>query len=181
MAVDNPSLISSEEIHNAFLTAKKAGKVRYFGISTHKNAHKVLETAIETGWYDVAMLGITPAGWYDWEAHDLLSGTPVLTELEGLLKQARDAGIGLIGMKAARHLAPKSALGKGDPSAFDKYCPKNLMSSTLTPFQRAYAYILEHGLDVVNADMQNFKHLEENIIAAATSHKYFSSGPKHLI
>ena len=174
MAVDNPSLISSEEINNAFLAAKKAGKVGYFGISTHKNAHKVLETAIKTGWYDVAMLGITPAGWYDWEAHDLLSGTPALTELEALLKQARNSGIGLIGMKAARHLAPKSALGKGDSSAFDKYYSKNLMSSPLTPFQCAYAYVLEHGLDVVNADMQNFKHLEENIIAAATSHTYFT-------
>jgi aryl-alcohol dehydrogenase-like predicted oxidoreductase len=174
MAVDNPSLISSEEINNAFLTAKKAGKVGYFGLSTHKNAHKVLETAIKTGWYDVAMLGVTPAGWYDWEAHDLLSGTPVLKELEALLKKARTAGIGLVGMKAVRHLAPKSALGKGDPSAFDKYYHKSFMSSPLTPFQRAYAYVLEHGLDVVNADMQNFKHLEENIIAAATSQKYFA-------
>lgn len=36
----------------------------------------------------------------------------------------------------------------------------------------AYAYVLEHGLDVVNADMQNFKHLEENITAAATSHTF---------
>lgn len=174
MAVDNPSFISSEEINNAFLTAKKAGKVGYFGLSTHKNAHKVLETAIKTGWYDVAMLGVTPAGWYDWEAHDLLSGTPVLKELEALLKKARTAGIGLVGMKTVRHLAPKSALGKADPSAFDKYYHKSFMSSPLTPFQRAYAYVLEHGLDVVNADMQNFKHLEENIIAAATSHKYFA-------
>lgn len=174
MAADNPSLISSEEINNAFLTAKKAGKVGYFGLSTHKNAHKVLETAIKTGWYDVAMLGITPAGWYDWEARDLLSGTPVLKELEALLKKARTAGIGLVGMKTVRHLAPKSAMGKADPSAFDKYYHKNFMSSPLTPFQRAYAYVLEHGLDVVNADMQNFKHLEENIIAAATSHKYFA-------
>lgn len=174
MAVDNPSLISSEEINTAFLTAKKAGKVGYFGLSTHKNAHKVLETAIKTGWYDVAMLGVTPAGWYDWEAHDLLSGTPVLKELEALLKKARTAGIGLVGMKTVRHLAPKSALGKADPSAFDKYYHKNFMSSPLTPFQRAYAYVLEHGLDVVNADMQNFKHLEENVIAAATSHTYFA-------
>ena len=174
MAVDNPSLVSSEEINNAFLTAKKAGKVGYFGLSTHKNAHKVLETAIKTEWYDVAMLGITPAGWYDWEAHDLLSGTPALTELEALLKKARTAGIGLIGMKAVRHLAPKSAMGKGDPSTFNKYYHKNFMSSPLSPFQRAYAYVLEHGLDVVNADMQNFKHLEENIIAAAISHTYFT-------
>lgn len=174
MAVDNPSVIGREEIYNAFLTAKKAGKVGYFGLSTHKNAHRVLEAAIKTGWYDVAMLGITPAGWYDWDTRDLLSGTPALTELESLLKRASTAGIGLVGMKTVRHLASKSAMGKGDSTAFDRYYDKKFLASPLTPFQRAYAYVLEHGLDVINADMQNFKHLEENIIAAATSQTYFT-------
>jgi len=173
MAVDNPSVIGSEEIYNAFLAAKKAGKVEYFGLSTHKNAHRVLEAAIKTGWYDVAMLGVTPAGWYDWETRDLLSGTPALIELESLLKRASNAGIGLVGMKAVRHLASKSAMGKGDTTAFDSYYDKKFLASPLTPFQRAYAYVLEHGLDVINADMQNFKHLEENIVAAATSQTYF--------
>jgi aryl-alcohol dehydrogenase-like predicted oxidoreductase len=173
MAVDNPSVIGSEEIYNAFLAAKKAGKVEYFGLSSHKNAHRVLEAAIKTGWYDVAMLGVTPAGWYDWETRDLLSGTPALIELESLLKRASNAGIGLVGMKAVRHLASKSAMGKGDTTAFDSYYDKKFLASPLTPFQRAYAYVLEHGLDVINADMQNFKHLEENIVAAATSQTYF--------
>ena len=76
-------------------------------------------------------------------------------------------------MKAVRHLASMSSMGKGDPAAFDKYYDKKLSASPLNPFQRAYAYVLEHGLDVINADMQNFKHLEENIIAAATSKMYF--------
>lgn len=174
MAVDYPSVICSEEIYNAFLSAKKAGKVDYFGLSTHKNAQRVLEAAINTAWYDVAMIGITPAGWYDWDTHDLVSGTPALTELEALLKQASDAGIGLIGMKTVRHLASKSAMGKGDATAFDRYYDNKIQASPFTPFQRAYAYVLEHGLDVVNADMQNFKHLEENIIAAATSQTYFA-------
>ena len=174
MAVDNPSVISSEEIYNAFLSAKKAGKVGYFGLSTHKNAQRVLEAAIPTGWYDAAMLGITPAGWYDWDTRDLVPGTPTLIELKALLEQARKAGIGLVGMKAVRHLAIRSAVREGDSAAFDKYYDKKLLASPLTPFQRAYAYVLEHGLDVINADMQNFKHLEENIIAAATSDAYFN-------
>ena len=174
MAVDNPSLVRSQEMYNAFLTAKKNGKVGYFGLSTHKNAQKVLEAAIDTGWYDIAMIGITPAGWYDWDTHDLVPGTPTLAKLEGLLEQARAAGIGLIGMKTVRHLAPKMALGKGNLSAFDRIYDENFLSSPLNPFQRAYAYVLEHGIDVVNADMQNFKHLEENIVASATSHTYFS-------
>ncbi len=168
MAVDNPALISSEEIYKAFLDAKAAGKVGHFGLSAHTNTQKVLEAAIETGWYDLAMISITPAGWYDWTTKELEEGTPPLVDLQPLLNQARNAGIGLIGMKAVRHLAIK-----GGSSAFDKVYDENFKTSPLNPFQRAYAYVLEHGLDVVNADMQNFKHLEENIIAAATSHTYF--------
>lgn len=174
MAVDNPSLVRSEEVYNAFLKAKAAGKVGYFGLSTHKNAQKVLEAAIETGWYDLAMIGITPAGWYDWSNKSLVQGTSTLAELQGLLKQASEAGIGLVGMKGVRYLAPLWSLGKGDPTAFDNVYGDKFKSSSFSPFQRAYAYVLQHGLDVVNADMQNFKHLEENIIAAATADRYFS-------
>ena len=172
MGVNNPKLISSEEIYKAFVAAKSAGKVGYFGLSTHQNAKRILEAAIETGWYDLAMVGITPAGWYDWTTKDLEKDTPLLTDLQPLLKQARDAGIGLIGMKTARYLAPLRSAGRGNPSAFDKIYNKNRKASELNSFQRAYVYVLEHGLDVVNADMQNFKHLEQNIIAAATSHTY---------
>ena len=135
---------------------------------------KVLEAAIKTGWYDLAMIGITPAGWYDWTTKEIEKYTPSLIALQPLFEQARDAGIGLIGMKAVRFIAPMSVRGKGDVSAFDKFYDNKLLESPLTPFQRAYAYVLENGLDVVNADMQNFTHLEENILAAATSHTYFS-------
>ena len=48
------------------------------------------------------------------------------------------------------------------------------MSGELSTFQRSYIYVLENGLDVVNADMQNFKHFEENVAAARTSHTYFA-------
>jgi hypothetical protein len=170
MAVNNPAVVSSEELYKAFVDAKSAGKVRYFGLSTHQNAAKTLTAAIKTGWYDLAMIGITPAGWYDWTTKDLEKDTPLLTELQPLLRRAGDAGIGLIGMKVARFLAPASSAGKGNPGAFDKIYNKNLKASRLNSFQRSYAYVLEHGLDVVNADMQNFKHLEANIVAAATSH-----------
>jgi aryl-alcohol dehydrogenase-like predicted oxidoreductase len=173
MGVNNPEFISREEIYKAFLNAKSAGKVSYFGLSTHENAKRVLEAAIKTGWYDLAMIGITPAGWYDWNTKGLEKDTPTMIDLQPLLEQSRKAGIGLIGMKAVRYLAPMKSLGKGDPTAFDKIYDDNLKASSLNSFQRAYAYVLEHGLDVVNADMQNFKHIEENIAAAATSYGFF--------
>ncbi|MBA7592307.1 hypothetical protein ES708_34487 [subsurface metagenome] len=182
--VDNLTFIRSEELYKAFLDAKGAGKVGHFGLSAHKNTQNVLEAAIETGWYDSAMIGITPAGWYDFSTKELAEGTPPLVELQPLLNRARDAGIGLIGMKTVLYLAPTTAyrpsirknlgfLGQGDSTAFDKVYDENFKTSPLNPYQRSIAYVLEHGLDVVNADMQNFKYLEENIIAAATSHTYF--------
>lgn len=168
MAVNNPLLVRSEEVYNAFLKAKAAGKVNYLGLSVHNNTQNTLTAAIETGWYDVAMIGITPGGWYDWNTKNLAKGTPPLTELQSVLGKARKAGIGLVGMKAARHLAPSKVLGKGDATAFDRFYDTKLMASGLSAFQRSYVYVLQHGLDVVNSDMQNFKHLEENIAAAAS-------------
>jgi hypothetical protein len=173
MGSNNPQIISSEEIRNAFERARQAGKVRFMGLSTHQNAQKVLERAIETGWYDLAMLAITPGGWYDWKDRSILPGSPTLVELKPLLARAREAGIGLIGMKAGRFLAGRRFLGWGNPDAFNEYYDEKLLRAGLSEFQRSYAFVLENGLDAVNADMQNFVHLKENFVAAATSQQYF--------
>jgi aryl-alcohol dehydrogenase-like predicted oxidoreductase len=173
MGVEHPTLVRSEEMYQAFLDARSAGKVGYFGLSAHKNTAAVLEAAIETGWYDVAMIGITPMGWYDWISREIEQDTPSLIELQPLLARVREAGIGLIGMKTARYLAPMGSAGKGDPIAFDHIYDEIFKASPLSPFQRSIAYVLEHGLDVVNADMQNFAHFEENVVAASTSQDYF--------
>ncbi len=78
---------------------------------------------METGWYDLAQIAITPAGWYDFVDRNILPGSPPM--------------------------------------------------SGISPFQRSYAYVLAHGLDAVNADMQSFAHLEQNVTATASSSTYF--------
>src|SRR5262245_25110912 len=75
MASSNPSLVGSDEIQNAFRNARQAGKVRFLGLSTHQNAQRVLEAAIRSGGYDLAMVAITPAGWYDWADKSILDGS----------------------------------------------------------------------------------------------------------
>jgi hypothetical protein len=172
--VNNHRLVLIEELYSAFLKAKAAGKVGYFGLSTHSNAQEVLQAAIKAGWYDVAMIAITPAGWYDFGNKEVVKGTATLVQLAPLLQKARDAGMGIIGMKAARHLSRKSLLGSANTTAFDKHYDNKFLASALNAFQRSYIYVLEHGIDVVNSDMQNFTHLEENIVAASTSHTYFT-------
>ena len=173
MAANNVSVVGNEEIHRAFEDAKAAGKVDYLGLSTHQNAANVLRTAIDTGWFDLAMIAITPGGWYDWEDKSILEGSPRMTAIRPLLDEAREAGIGLVGMKAGRFLAGRRWLGWGNPEAFDEFYDQKLMQARLSEFQRSYAYVLEHGLDVVNADMQSMLHLKENFVAAATSADYF--------
>lgn len=174
MASNNTSVVGNEEIYGAFEKAKAAGKVSYLGLSTHQNAENVLKTAIDTGWYSLAQIAITPGGWYDWSERKILAGSPPMKDLQPLLKKAREAGIGLVGMKAARFLAGRRFLGWGNPDAFDEFYDEGLLQAKMSEFQRSYAFVLEHGMDVVNADMQNMVHLKENFIAAATSHDYFN-------
>ncbi|MEX2015595.1 MAG: aldo/keto reductase [Candidatus Hydrogenedentales bacterium] len=174
MAVGNPAAVRSEELHNAFYKAKEAGKVDHFGISTHKQAGACLDAAVECDCYSLAMIAITPGGWYDWDTKALLAGTPNMKALRPQLDKAREAGIGLVGMKAGRFIAPGTALGKGDETAFDGEYDEKFMQIQLTAFQRSYAFVLENGMDVVNADMQNFTHFEDNLIAARSAHEYFA-------
>jgi len=166
MAVSNPAVVRSEELRAAFEKAKAAGKVDFFGISTHANAANVLAAAADTGWYDYIMVAVTPAGWYDWDLKDLAKDTPPLVELRPLLDRARTAGIGLIAMKTGRWLAGRVA-AEDSRSPFDTHYDEKLLAVPLNPFQRAYAFVLDHGLDVVNAHMPNLRQLEENVAAVA--------------
>lgn len=175
MAVNNVSLVRSDEMHEAFLAAQRAGKVDHWGVSTHENTQAVLEAAAGTGWYSLAQIAVTPAGWYDWNEKSVQRDSPPMKELRATLDEARAVGIGLIGMKAARHLAGRwLGFGPDRPSAFDAHYDTDFRQAPLSPFQRSYAYVLAHGLDAVNADSQSLAHLQENFAAAATSHLYFA-------
>ena len=175
MAANNPGVVRAEEMRRAFLDAKAAGKVTHLGLSTHENAEQVLEAAIETGWYDLAMIAITPAGWYDWNKREILQGSRTMTDLAPLLERARQAGIGLVGMKVGRLLAGRWWAGGGNGAAFDRFYDEAYLKAKLSQFQRSYAYVLGHGMDVVNADVQDYAILKENFVAAATADHYFAA------
>lgn len=182
MMIGVPEALRSEELHNAFQAAKAAGKVGHWGISTHLRAKECLEAAIETGWYDLAMIAITPGGWYDPVTSKIDDAKGTMADNKDLFERARAAGIGLVGMKAARHLAtnpydgisPMFKATGASPSFYDGFYPQALLDAPLSEFQRSYAYVLHTGMDVVNSDMQNFKHFEENVIAARTAENYFA-------
>jgi Aldo/keto reductase family len=175
MAANNPALIRSDTMYEAFLAAKKAGKVDHWGVSTHQNAQAVLEAAADSGRFSLAQIAITPAGWYDWSEKAILANSKPMAGLRPTLDKARSAGIGLIGMKAGRYLAGAlMGFGPDRPAAFDAHYGTKLLQAPLSPFQRSYAFVLAHGLDAVNADSQSMAILRENFSAAATSERYFA-------
>ena len=180
MAANNVELVRSEEVHEAFLAAKSAGKVSHYGLSTHENAENVLLAATGTGWYSLAQIAITPAGWYDWASRSMVDDGKSMKDLRPVLDAARNAGIGLIGMKAGRYIAGRRFLGWGKPDAFNEHYDPALLVAPLTAFQRSYAYVLAHGLDAVNADMQVWKHMRENVAAATSAQRYFAVSYTHL-
>ncbi|MEM7017503.1 MAG: aldo/keto reductase [Pseudomonadota bacterium] len=173
MAANNISVVTSDEMYEAFTKAKDAGKVSYWGISTHENAEGVLLAAAETGRFDLAQIAITPAGWYEWKNKSIRDDGKSMTDLADVLAKAREAGIGLIGMKAGRYLAGRRFLGWSRPDAFNEHYNQKQLAADLTGFQRSYAYVLANGMDAVNADMQVWQHFRENVVAATEAQKLF--------
>lgn len=75
-----------EESLNALMQAKKEGKARFAGVSTHENCAEVIRAAIKSGVIDVVLTS------YNWQMHNL-------DDMNNALEEAGRAGIGIIGMK----------------------------------------------------------------------------------
>lgn len=140
--VEHDWVVTMDSLYEAFTKARKAGKVRFFGLATHKNLPQVCELAAKSGRYDVIMLSVNPNS---------------LTELAPSIKIMRDAGIGVVSMKATGPLG-------NNPKAYDDKYNQMFDGQTLSPYQRAFAYMLHKGgIDTFNSHTPNEKILKENL------------------
>lgn len=85
-AADNREYMFNENYLNALAKAKKDGKARFVGLSTHSNMANVLRWAVESKFYDVVLTS------YNFMMHDD-------KEMHNALEEAGKAGIGIIAMK----------------------------------------------------------------------------------
>lgn len=140
--VEHDWVVTMDSLYDAFGKAKKAGKVRYFGIATHTNVQDVCELAAKSGRYDVVQLAVNPTS---------------LEELAPTIKKMHAAGIGVISMKTS------GPIGK-NPKVYDGRYDPTLIGQKLSPFQRAYVYMLGRGnVDACNSHMPTRQILEENL------------------
>ena len=92
-AVKNPAVIE------AFSKAKKAGKIRFCGFSSHTaEAHKILRSGVATGFHDVAMVPYNHAGNFRHTIYGIYSEWDQAA-LESEFAYAAANGMGVICMK----------------------------------------------------------------------------------
>jgi predicted aldo/keto reductase-like oxidoreductase len=80
---------SYEPVLNAMAKAKKEGKFRFAGITTHTNEPEVIHAAVDTKFYDVILTS------YNYQQKHV-------AEVRDAIARAAQAGIGIVGMKAIR-------------------------------------------------------------------------------
>lgn len=78
-----------EPVLNAMAKAKKEGKFRFAGITTHSNEPEVIHAAVDTKFYDVILTA------YNYQQKHV-------ADVRDAIARAAQAGVGIVGMKAIR-------------------------------------------------------------------------------
>ncbi len=84
--VDSAEFAMNEAVHEAMEEARKSGRTRFTGLSTHKNMSEVIDAVTESGWYDVVLTAINMT----------LADDP---KLLGSIDRAAAKGVGIVAMK----------------------------------------------------------------------------------
>ncbi|MHC4406520.1 MAG: aldo/keto reductase [Planctomycetota bacterium] len=146
-------LLNYPEIFEAFETLKKAGKVRHLGVSAHTDPAGVVQAAVESGVYSVAMV-----------AYNIVNHTFV----DDALSHAHSSDLGVIAMKVARPVFPGPGRGPADPSRV-RLLEREIQGDWSVP-QRAYLWALRNkNLSAVVSNMVNADQVRENLILPTAS------------
>ena len=84
--IDSIDVLRHREIVNAMLDLKKKGKVRFIGVSTHRNEPVIIKAMAEDGIWDVVLTAYNFKQTYR-------------DEMNSALQKAADAGMGVVAMK----------------------------------------------------------------------------------
>ncbi len=136
------------EIFEAFEKLKKAGKVRHLGVSSHTDPGGVLQAAIDSKVYSMAMI-----------AYNICNHAYV----DKALEQARRHDFGVIAMKVARPVWNGRAPERPDDAARQALIQKAVPGDLKIP-QKAYLWALRNpAVAAVNSEMVTADHVRDNL------------------
>jgi aryl-alcohol dehydrogenase-like predicted oxidoreductase len=143
--------VQIEETFTTFEQLKKAGKVRFLGVSTHNDPAGVLRAARETGLYQVAMV-----------AYNIINGGYMEREIE----LAKESGMGIIAMKVAMAVATHHKELQPIPGwRIQKV--QRIVPGDEKPPVKAYLWALQNpNISAVISNLWDEQHLNENLSVA---------------
>ncbi len=139
------------EIYDTLDQLKKEGLVRFLGVSTHNDPAGVVKAATKTGKYDVVMC-----------AYNVINGG----YMHDAIREAKDAGIGVIAMKAAMAVATQHEQLKPLPQwRIDKV--NQIVPGDMKPPMKAYLWALQNpNISAVISNLWNEQFVDENLSLA---------------
>ena len=139
------------EIYETLDALKKEGLVRYLGVSTHNDPAGVLRAATATGKYDVAMV-----------AYNVINGG----YMHDAIREAKNAGIGIIAMKSAMAVATQHESLQPLPQwRIDKV--NQIVPGDMKPPMKAYLWTLQNpNISAVISNLWNEQYVDENLSLA---------------
>ncbi len=148
---NSPEEVQIPEIYETLEELKKEGLVRYLGVSTHNDPAGVLKAATATGKYDVAMC-----------AYNVINGG----YMHDAIKNAKNAGMGIIAMKAAMAVATQHESLKPLPQwRIDKV--NRIVPGDMKPPMKAYVWALQNpNISAVISNLWNEQFVDENLSLA---------------
>lgn len=146
-----PEEVQIPEIYETLDALKKEGLVRFLGVSTHNDPAGVLRAATATGKYDVAMV-----------AYNVINGG----YMHDAIREAKNAGIGIIAMKAAMAVATQHESLKPLPQwRIDKV--NQIVPGDMKPPMKAYLWALQNpNISAVISNLWNEQYVDENLSLA---------------
>lgn len=148
----NPDDLIDERVLSAFERLKAQGKCRFNGLSCHENHHRVVTAAVESGHYDMILLGYNV---FDIKVNEQEVKTYEdyldACGLRKLISLAKAKDVGIIAMKTLK-------VG-GRRQNLEKYMP-----GSVSRYQASLKWALDNpDISGVATEMLNFKELEEDL------------------
>ena len=142
--------VTHEEVLSAFETLKKAGKVRFTGVSCHRNPVEVLTAAIESGHYDMITVGYNAHSGEEPEEGKRYENFLKFSGVEKVIALAESKDVGVVAMKA---------MAGGERQNLEKYSTEGVSLP-----QAKLKWVLENkAVSAAITEMVSFEILEENL------------------
>lgn len=151
-----PDILADEDVLNLFEKWKKQGKIRYTGVSCHRDPVEVLTPAIKSGHYDIITVGYNAFSGSLVKEDGVYGDYLQRSGIEGLIDLAKTHDVGVVAMKT---------MAGGDRQDLAKYREKGI---SLPQAKLKWALENKHVAAVIS-EMVTFDYLEENLAVSGSS------------